>query len=378
MRTVAAPQGTIDRAGEGKHSGLRVEAGAADDAVELLWVSDEVPGIRRRRAGRAFRYLDPAGSPVHDDATLARIRGLVIPPAWQDVWICLDPSGHLQATGRDARGRKQYRYHPAWLARQEAQKFDRLLPFARALPALRERVHRDLLSRGLPRQKVVASVVSLLERTLIRVGNEEYARVNLSFGLTTLRHKHAVVNGSEVQFFFKGKGGQEIRIGLRDRRLASVVGRCNELPGQRLFQYLDESGDRQKIDSADVNAYIRDGTGGEFTAKDFRTWAATVMVAQSLSGLPEPGSVRERRRQENVAIDRAARRLGNTRAVCRRSYVHPGILDLFAHGELARVPMDADRLPTDVDEGLSTAERAVVRALRRWERMEGASGPAAS
>lgn len=350
---------------------------AAGDHDQLCWVSDESPGIRRLRAGRGFRYVDADGHPVHDQATLSRIRHLVIPPAWTDVWICVLPEGHLQATGRDARGRKQYRYHPAWLERQEAQKFDRLLAFAHALPGLREKLQEDLRSHGLSRRKVLATVVRLLERTLIRVGNEEYARTNLSFGLTTLRHRHAEVNGSEVRFFFTGKGGQEVEAGVRDRRLASVIRRCDELPGQHLFQYVDEDGDRQKIDSADVNAYIRDATGGEFTAKDFRTWAATVIVAEALSGVPPPSSARDRARRENAAIDRAARRLGNTRAVCRRSYVHPAIPDLFARGELPHVEMEStDHLPTDVDEGLSAAERAVMRALRTWERTEDRRGGA--
>ena len=343
--------------------------GAASDPDQLVWVSDETPGIRRIRAGRGFRYVDSKGHPVEDEATLARIHHLAIPPAWNDVWICALPEGHLQATGRDARGRKQYRYHSDWLVMREAAKFDRLLAFARILPRLRETIQEDLRPQGLSRRKVVASVVRLLERTLVRVGNEEYARANRSFGLTTLRHRHAAVDGSEVRFFFTGKGGQEVEAGVRDRRLATIVRRCDELAGQHLFQYVDEHGERQKIDSADVNAYIRDATGGEFTAKDFRTWAATVIVAESLSGVPEPDSVRERRRKENAAIDRAARRLGNTRAVCRRSYVHPGILDLYAEGSLPKVPLEAgDHHPADVEEGLSLAERAVMRALRKWER----------
>lgn len=343
-----------------------------EDRDELIWVSDEGPGIRRLRAGRGFRYVDAEGHPVRDEVTLARIRRLVIPPAWKEVWICALPEGHLQATGRDARGRKQYRYHAAWLAKQEAEKFDRLLAFARALPGLREKVQDDLRSHGLTRRKVVASVVRLLERTLIRVGNEEYARANRSFGLTTLQHRHAAVNGSEVRFFFVGKGGQEVEAGVRDRRLASVVRRCDDLAGQHLFQYVDERGDRQKIESADVNAYIREATGGEFTAKDFRTWAASVIVAESLSGVPPPASARERARRENAAIDRAARRLGNTRSVCRRSYVHPAILDLFAEGGLPHVELEStDGLPTGVDQGLSAAERAVIRALRTWERAGG-------
>lgn len=355
------------RRGARRHDNVSslISTGESD---ELTWVSDEAPGIRRLRAGRGFRYVDTGGHPVRDEATLARIRHLVIPPAWKDVWICSLPDGHLQATGRDARGRKQYRYHATWLARQEAEKFDRLLPFARALPGLREKVQEDLRSHGLSRRKVLASVVRLLESTLIRVGNEEYARANLSFGLTTLRHRHADVDGAEVRFFFNGKGGQEVEAGVRDRRLASVVRRCDELPGQHLFQYVDEEGARARVDSADVNAYIREATGGDFTAKDFRTWAATVIVAESLSGVAPPSSARERARRENAAIDRAARRLGNTRAVCRRSYVHPAILDLFADDGLPRVPMEStDDLPTDVDEGLSAAERAVVRALRARE-----------
>ena len=271
---------------------------AARDAG-LRYASDASPGLTRRRSGRGFSYRDPDGVAVRDPETLARIKALAIPPAWTDVWICRWPNGHLQASGRDARGRKQYRYHDRWHERRGTDKFDRMLAFAEALPGIRARCDEDLARRGLPREKVLAAVVRLLELTLIRVGNDEYARLNQSFGLTTLRDRHASVDGTAIQFRFRGKSGQTHEVGLRDRRLASLVRRCQELPGQELFQYVDEDGDVQDVASDDVNAYLREASGGDFTAKDFRTWAGTVLAYRALRALAARGRANgppERRR----------------------------------------------------------------------------------
>ena len=309
---------------------------AVDTAREagLTYVSDQRPGIRRRKRGDGFSYLDRDGAAITDESTLSRIRGLVIPPAWTDVWICPDPRGHIQVTGRDARGRKQYRYHPRWREVRDADKYDRMIDFARLLPKLRRHVDHDLNRRGLPREKVLATAVRLLETTLIRVGNEEYARSNRSFGLTTLRNRHARVRGDRLTFFFRGKGGVEHEVGVTNRRLAAVVKRCQQLPGQALFQYLDETGERQRIDSQDVNDYLRSITGQDFTAKDFRTWAGTVLAAQALQEIEQFDSEAQAKRNVVAAIEKVATRLGNTRAVCRRCYVHPAVVDAYLDGSM--------------------------------------------
>jgi DNA topoisomerase-1 len=278
------------------------------------------------RRGRGFAYLDAKGRPVRDGRTLARVRSLAIPPAWTDVWICADRRGHLQATGRDARGRRQPRYHPRWREVRDEAKFGRLADFARALPRLRARVSADLSGAALSRRRVVATVVRLLETTLARVGNDEYARDNRSFGLTTLRDGHAVARGGAVRLRFRGKGGKEHEADVDDPRVAKVVLGCQDLPGQRLFQYLDDRGRPRRVGSADVNRYLREASGSRFTAKDFRTWAATVLAMRHLEGLPVPTGETSARRVVNRAIDRVAERLRNTRAVCRRSYVHPAVV----------------------------------------------------
>jgi DNA topoisomerase-1 len=308
-----------------------VEAAAA---AGLRYATDRGPGIRRRRAGRGWRYLGPDGAPIRDPRTLKRIRALAIPPAYADVWINPDPHGHLQATGRDARGRKQYRYHPRWRATRDETKFGRLVAFGQALPAIRARVDEDLARPGLPREKALATVVRLLEATLIRVGNEEYARQNDSYGLTTLRNEHAAVAGATVRFAFRGKGGKEHEVDVRDRRLAGIVRRCQELPGQTLFGYRDEAGEPQAVASEDVNAYLREIAGQEFTAKDFRTWAGTVLAAEALRDFTSVDTEDEAKQNVVRAIDAVAARLGNTRAVCRMCYVHPAILDGYLDGSL--------------------------------------------
>jgi DNA topoisomerase-1 len=276
--------------------------------------------------------VDPNGRTISNPVERERIRSLVIPPAWTDVWICTDPRGHLQATGRDARGRKQYRYHPRWREVRDEVKYGRLITFAQALPRIRARVAGHLRRQNLPREKVLAAVVQLLEKTLIRVGNEEYARDNKSFGLTTMRDKHARVNGSAVRFDFRGKHGIQHAIDLRDRRLARIIKSCRELPGYELFKYVDNDGRHQVIDSADVNAYLREISGQDFTAKDFRTWAGTVLAAKALAAIGDFKSTAEAKRNIVRAIDEVAKRLGNTKAVSRKCYIHPAILDAYMQG----------------------------------------------
>jgi DNA topoisomerase-1 len=308
-----------------------------DEAVPegLAYVSDQDPGIRRKPArGHGFNYLRPDGSPVSDERNLDRIRALAIPPAWTDVWICPKANGHIQATGRDQKGRKQYRYHERWRQARDENKYDRLIAFGRALPRLRRRVEEDLGRRGLPREKVLAAVVRVMEKTLIRVGNEEYAKQNRSFGLTTLRDRHVKVGGGTAKFEFRGKSGKAHATGFNDRRLARIVKACQDLPGQRLFQYVDEHGTRRAVESADVNAYIREALGEDFSAKDFRTWAGTVAAAQALM-LQEPcSSAAEAKRTINTCVKAVAGVLGNTAAVARKAYIHPVVLDAFSEGWL--------------------------------------------
>ena len=305
-------------------------------AAGLAYVNDADPGIGRRRRGAGFSYPAPDGRTLTDPHALARIRSLAIPPAWTQVWICPDAQGHIQATGRDQRGRKQYRYHPDWRAHCDQTKYERMAAFGRALPAFRRQVEADLSRRGLPREKVLAAVARLLEITLIRVGNDEYARANKSFGLTTLRSRHARIEGSNLRFEFRGKSGVAHRTGVRDRRLARIVKACQDIPGQRLFQYLDADGVRHGVQSADINAYISMATGGPFTAKDFRTWAGSLSAAQALLLADEPASEAETRRIVAACVRQVAKRLGNTPAVCRSSYIPPRILGSFATGRLRR------------------------------------------
>lgn len=320
-----------------------VAAPTGDDAREagLRYTTDIQPGIRRRRAGRGFTYLDPDGERIRDRSTLKRLRALAIPPAWTDVWICRLPNGHLQATGRDARGRKQHRYHARFRAHREASKFDRLVAFAQVLPAIRARVDADLARPGLPREKVLAAIVRLLELTLIRVGNDEYARLNRSFGLTTLRDRHAHVEGAGVRFRFRGKSGRLHEVGLRDRRLAAIVRRCQELPGQDLFQYLDEDDTPCDVRSEDVNDYLREIAGADVSAKDFRTWAGTVLAFRALRSLGSPDTEHAARRNVVAAVQQASGRLGNTPAVTRSSYVHPRLVAAYLDG-LVPAPSDVE------------------------------------
>lgn len=351
-------------------------AEAADlAAAGLVFSTDADPGYRRRRHGRGFVYLDERGRRVDDPAALARIRALAVPPAYRDVWICADPCGHMQASARDARGRKQYRYHPAWRALRDEVKFDRLVPFGEALPGVRRRLAEDLALAGTPREKVLAAVVTLLQTTLIRVGNEEYARANGSYGLTTLRNDHVRVEGSEVRFVFRGKSGREHRVGVRDRRLASVVRRCEQLPGQHLFQYVDGDGALRAVESGDVNAYLRELSHGDFTAKDFRTWMATLLAATVLATTDVPHSQAEARRAVRDAVEATARRLGNTPTVARTSYIHPAVLDAYASGELAERWAAGPSRPS---RWLVTEERRLLAVLRRLRATPGAGDAAAA
>ena len=309
----------------------------ANNSSSLRYVNDDKPGIRRRRAGRGFCYYDAEARLVRDKDTLGRIRSLAIPPAWSAVWICPFANGHIQATGRDSKRRKQYRYHPKWRIERDETKYDRMPAFGQALPKLRRQLEKHLALPGLPREKVLATIVQLLERTLIRIGNEEYARANGSFGLTTMRGQHVKVNGTQVRFQFRGKNGVRHSKDLRDRRLARIIKRCQDLPGQELFQYLDDDDIPQTIDSSDVNNYLREVTGEEFTAKDFRTWAGTVHVVQALQELDAFKSETEAKHNIVRAIENVAARLGNTPAVCRKSYIHPAILELYTSGALLKL-----------------------------------------
>lgn len=329
-------------------------------AVALRHSVDDKPGIRRLRRGRAFVYVRPRGGAVRDAATLTRIRMLAIPPAWRDVWIAPDPDGHLQATGRDARGRKQYRYHPRWREVRDQSKYHRLVAFCDALPRLRKRIDRDLACRCLCRDKVVATVLALMERAQLRVGNDEYERANGSYGATTLRDRHARIHGATLELAYRAKGGLQRRVRVTDRRLARIVRSCRDLPGQRLFQYL-EDGRIKGITSTDVNAYVHAVTGGPFTAKDYRTWAATLGAALLLSRCARPASATAAKRCIREVLGTVAEQLGHTVAICRASYVHPKILEDFANHALPALGRGAK--PEICVETLRAIERAVAKHL---------------
>jgi len=334
---------------------------AAARAAGLRYVSDELPGISRLANGRHFRYRNPDGAFVRDRSELQRIKTLAIPPAWTGVWIAPMANGHIQATGRDARGRKQYRYHARWREVRDETKFQRMALFARALPQIRRRVARDLRQTGLTREKVLATVVQLLETTLIRIGNEEYARQNDSYGLTTLKKRHVAVRGERLRFEFKGKSGIRHAVSLSDRHLARVVRACLDIPGQHLFAYLDDSGARQSIDSSDVNAYIREIAGEDFSAKDFRTWVGTVSCATILGAMEPFDSATSAKSNVVAAIKEVAARLGNTPAVCRKCYVHPAVVEAYQEGTLAVRPPQGERRGA----GLRSEERAVLSLLEK-------------
>ena len=339
---------------------------AAARAARLHYVTDRKPGLRRERDGEGFAYLYPDGGRVTDEATLERIRKLAIPPAYTGVWICRDPLGHLQAVGRDARGRKQYRYHPRWREVRDEAKYGKMLVFGRVLPRIRERVRHDLALHGLPKQKVLAAIVALLEKTMMRVGNEEYARTNDSYGLTTLRDGHARIKGTKLSFDFRGKHGVQHHIDLQDRRLARVVERCRDLPGQDLFQYIGEDGQVHHVVSDDVNTYLHEISGEEITAKDFRTWAATNLAALALSGLEAFDSQAKAKKNVVAAVEHVAGRLGNTPAICRKCYIHPAIFDGYLDGSLVEgLKARADAVLEGHEPGLTAEEIAVTAFLSR-------------
>jgi DNA topoisomerase I len=307
---------------------------------DLRYSSDSEPGITRRRAGSGFYYVMPNGQRVSDEATLARVRKLAIPPAYRDVWICRDGRGHLQATGIDARGRKQYRYHERWRSVRDEHKFERMMGFGRVLPRIHRRIARDMRLSGMPREKVLATLVRLLEETLIRVGNDEYARTNKSYGLTTLRNRHVNLRGARVRFSFRGKHGIQHEVEIADPRVAKVLRGCLDLPGQELFQYVDENGSVRDVTSSDVNEYLREITGEPYTAKDFRTWHATSEVLELLAG-EHFGTAKESKEKLKQALQTVAKRLGNTPTMCRKCYVNPVVVDAFLAGELRAVALRA-------------------------------------
>jgi len=344
---------------------------AAARAAGLRYVHDDRPGIRRETAREGFRYLDARGEPVLDENTLARIKSLVIPPAWTEVWICPQANGHLQATGRDARGRKQYRYHPKWREARDEVKYERMLKFGQALPAIRAEVDRALKLSGLPREKVLATIVYLLEATMMRVGNEEYARTNKSFGLTTLRNRHAKVDGSDVEFSFRGKSGVYHKVKVHDRRLARIVARSRDLPGQELFQYVDGDGETHSIDSSDVNDYLRAITGEDYTAKDFRTWSGTVLAALALQEFEKFDSEAQAKKNIVRAIESVAEKLGNTPSICRKCYVHPAVLDAYLDGAALEVLRERTEETLQEDlHALQPEEAAVLAMLQQRLRHE--------
>lgn len=339
---------------------------AAAKLAGLRYVNDGAPGITRQRDGEAFRYLTPHGAVIDDAATLARIKSLAIPPAWTDVWICKLDNGHLQATGRDAKRRKQYRYHPRWRSLRDEVKYERMINFGKVLPDIRRRVDDALRKPGLPREKVLATIVHLLQATMMRIGNEEYARTNQSFGLTTLRARHVRVDGKAVQFRFRGKSGVFHDVTIEDKRLARIIARIRELPGQELFQYLDDDGERHAIGSADVNDYLREITGEDYTAKDFRTWSGTVLAALALREFEQFDSETQAKKNIVRAIETVAERLGNTPSICRKCYVHPAVIEAYLDGTI----LDALRTRAEQElvedlHALLPEEAAVVALLQQ-------------
>jgi DNA topoisomerase-1 len=340
-------------------------AAASAKAAGLRYTTDTRPGIRRVRRGRSFTYVDAEGKPLRVASELARIKALVIPPAWTGVWICPDARGHLQATGRDARGRKQYRYHPRWRQVRDETKYHRMIGFAQALPSVRRRTREDMRRTGLPREKVLATVVQLLEKTLIRVGNDEYARSNRSYGLTTMRDTHVEFKGERVRFSFRGKSGVEHEIDLNDRRLARIVKQCRDLPGYELFQYYDERGERQSVGSEEVNAYLKEVTGQDLTSKDFRTWAGTVLAAQLLRECEACSSETQAKKNIVAVVEQVAKRLGNTKAVCRKCYIHPAIFEAYLDGSMLETIAQRARKVSRAVDRLTGMERSVLSLLQR-------------
>jgi DNA topoisomerase I len=337
----------------------------AAESAGLRYVTDARPGIRRKKAGTGFSYTRPDGSRLTEPDTLKRIRALAIPPAWTDVWICPFPDGHIQATGRDAKGRKQYRYHARFREVRESTKYEHVVAFADSLPSIRETIREHMALRGLPREKVLATVVHLLDTTLIRVGNDDYARQNNSYGLTTLKNRHVAIERDEVRFRFTGKGGKQWSLRVRDRRVAKIIRACQELPGQELLQYVDEQGNCQDVTSTDANEYLKEVTGKDITAKDFRTWAGTVLAAMALSELESFDSAAQAKRNLRSAIEKVSARLGNTPTICRKCYIHPEVLNSYMDGNLVlEIKSHAESELRSAVENLKPEEAAVLALLR--------------
>jgi DNA topoisomerase I len=337
----------------------------AAESAGLRYVSDERPGIRRKKVGTGFSYVRADGSRLMERGALKRIKALAIPPAWTDVWICPFPDGHIQATGRDAKGRKQYRYHARFREVRESTKYEHVVAFADALPSIRDTVREHMALRGLPREKVLATVVHLLETTLIRVGNDDYAKQNNSYGLTTLKNRHVAVKGNEVRFRFTGKGGKQWSLRVRDRRIAKIIRACQELPGQELLQYIDEQGNCQDVTSSDVNEYLKAITGKDITAKDFRTWAGTVLAAMTLSELQSFDNAAQAKRNLRSAIEKVSARLGNTPTICRKCYIHPQVLNSYMDGNLVlEVKSQVENELRSAVENMKPEEAAVLALLR--------------
>lgn len=353
-----------------KSTSTQVEPAVSAKAVGLRYVSDELPGIARQKSGKSFRYRDAKGKTVRDKATLQRIRSLVIPPAWTDVWICPYENGHLQATGRDAKGRKQHRYHPLWREVRDATKYDRMIEFGDVLPGLRRKVARDIRKHGLSREKVLATIIRLMDLTFIRVGNDEYAKQNNSYGLTTMQDKHAKIRGGRVQFSFKGKSGKYHSIEVADRRLAKIVKSCQDIPGQELFQWIDDEGQRHDITSGDVNDYLRETSAADFTAKDFRTWAGTVLALGALQKLKEFQTQKQAKRNLKQAVEAVAEKLGNTPTVCRKCYIHPFVLDGYVNKKLSAMQNGAVSNSVVPQSSLRADEQALLKFLRCCRREE--------
>jgi DNA topoisomerase-1 len=348
---------------QGGLAGTVVDPEEAAQNAGLRYVTDGEPGIKRQKRGKGYRYLLPSGKPVSDSATLERIRKLAIPPAYTDVWICARADGHLQATGRDAKGRKQYRYHPLFREIRESTKYDHMLEFAAALPKIRARIDEHMQLRGLPREKVLGTVVHLLETTMIRIGNADYAKQNKSFGLTTLRDRHVKVDGSELRFNFKGKSGKTWRLKIRDRRIAKIVKASQDLPGQHLFQYVDDEGVQREVTSSDINAYLREISGSDITAKDFRTWNGTVLAALALSEYEKVDSQAAAKKNVRAAIEAVAARLGNTPTICRKCYVHPEIVESYLSDRLSLEALDSVEEELRGDLARLRPEEALVLAF---------------
>jgi DNA topoisomerase-1 len=355
----------IEGAAENVNGDVVALSKSAAKSAGLVYVSDTDPGIHRRLKGEHFVFFDAKGKPIKAAGEIARIRKLAVPPAYQDVWICARPNGHIQATGRDAKGRKQYRYHPKWTEVRDSTKFEHVMQFGRLLPVIRERIAADMRKHGLGREKVLATVVDLLQSTLIRVGNEDYVRENKSYGLTTLRNKHVDVSGAKLRFTFKGKSGKTWNLQIQDKRIAKVVKACQDLPGQHLFQFVDDEGARHDITSADVNDYLREISGEDITAKDFRTWAGTVLAAMALREFEKVDTATAAKKNVKAAIEHVATRLGNTPTICRKCYVHPDVVSSYLDGNLVAELKHQVEVELDDVSNLKPEEAALLGLLNR-------------